>query len=102
MAGLLRHSYFKLLGLNRSVASSFVGFRRISEDYRPDYYSALGLSRAADTKQIKLAYFRMAKKYHPVSQYSLSYVCGSFSTIVVNTLKLVWWSYRRLLSLEAC
>jgi hypothetical protein len=33
---------------------------------RPDYYSALGISKAADVKQIKLAYFRMAKKYHPV------------------------------------
>ena len=31
----------------------------------PDYYSTLGISRTASADDIKLAYFRMAKKYHP-------------------------------------
>ena len=30
-----------------------------------DYYKVLGLSRAADNKQIKKAFRDMAKKYHP-------------------------------------
>ena len=31
----------------------------------PDYYSALGIRRSADLKTIKLAYFNLAKKFHP-------------------------------------
>jgi DnaJ-class molecular chaperone len=31
----------------------------------PDYYQTLGISRGADEKEIKAAYRRMARKYHP-------------------------------------
>ncbi len=31
----------------------------------PDYYAVLGLNRAATPRQVKVAYFKRAKKYHP-------------------------------------
>ena len=31
----------------------------------PDYYGILGVGRNADLSEIKLAYFNMAKKFHP-------------------------------------
>jgi preprotein translocase subunit Sec63 len=68
MSVILRQSFFKA-GLVRAIKSPIFGLRTISDDYRPDYYSALGVSKAADLKNIKLAYFRMAKKYHPVRRY---------------------------------
>ena len=30
-----------------------------------DYYSVLGINKSANLKEIKIAYFRLAKKYHP-------------------------------------
>ena len=38
---------------------------KLSAGFRPDYYQSLGINRNADSADIKLAYFRMAKKYHP-------------------------------------
>ena len=32
---------------------------------RVDYYEALGVNKTCDAKSIKVAYFRLAKKYHP-------------------------------------
>jgi hypothetical protein len=58
-----------LAGVNTDKLIKFVTYGRkkfYNLGPRPDYYSALGISKAADVKQIKLAYFRMAKKYHPV------------------------------------
>ena len=39
--------------------------RRWLQQEAPDYYSILGVPRHADLAQIKLAYFNMAKKFHP-------------------------------------
>ena len=39
--------------------------RRLLQQEAPDYYSILGVPRHADLPQIKLAYFNMAKKFHP-------------------------------------
>ena len=36
-----------------------------SDDHAPNYYAILGVNRASDLKDIKMAYFRQAKKYHP-------------------------------------
>ena len=33
--------------------------------HKLDYYSVLGISRGSDQKAVKVAYFRLAKKYHP-------------------------------------
>ena len=38
---------------------------RMLQQEAPDYYSILGVPRHADLPQIKLAYFNMAKKFHP-------------------------------------
>ena len=80
MATLLRKTaatlrLFRALKLPSAIPVRFVG----NEDYRPDYYSALGVSKVADTKQIKLAYFRMAKKYHPVNIFNFCICIVKFS-----------------------
>lgn len=36
-----------------------------TQQHSPDYYALLGINRTSDIKTIKLAYYRLAKKYHP-------------------------------------
>ena len=34
-------------------------------DPKKDYYSILGVTKDASEKEVKIAYYRMAQKYHP-------------------------------------
>lgn len=63
MTFLLRRPMARLCRLQTKILP--IVFRCSHDDYKPDYYSVLGVPKTAETKQIKLAYFRMAKKYHP-------------------------------------
>ena len=46
-----------------------------------DYYSILGISRNADASEIKKAYRKLAKKYHPDSNEGDDYAAGKFKEI---------------------
>lgn len=50
------------------TARDFRGMHRISRAYfaaGQDYYNTLGLDKNADQKQIKAAFYKLAKQYHP-------------------------------------
>ena len=34
-------------------------------DPKEDYYKTLGVSKSSSDKEIKLAYYKLAQKYHP-------------------------------------
>lgn len=38
---------------------------RVFSSSKQDFYKVLGVSKGADKAEIKKAYFKMAKKYHP-------------------------------------
>lgn len=56
--------------LSRASRSFFVNtqrrqFRTSSVLAKKDFYDELGVSKGADQDEIKKAYFKLAKKYHP-------------------------------------
>ncbi|XP_027053817.1 dnaJ homolog subfamily A member 3, mitochondrial-like [Pocillopora damicornis] len=67
-----RNGIFFLSASSRKINPSFLGaisshreFHTSDPTYKKDYYKILGVPRNADQKEIKKAYFNLAKKYHP-------------------------------------
>ena len=60
---------YRSLGCLRLKPSSctFRHFSTSNHLYSTDYYKVLGIPKNADQKQIKKAYYQLAKKYHPDS-----------------------------------
>ena len=40
----------------------------ITYDHKNDYYTCLGVKDSDDDKKIKMAYYKLAQKYHPDKQ----------------------------------
>ena len=63
MLCLLRNPGFKLIAQNLSVTYQIN--QRHYQGRHINYYDVLGVKRHADVKEVKVAYFKMAKKFHP-------------------------------------
>lgn len=67
--------------------------RNNADSYIPDYYTVLGVSRGSEVKDIKVAYFRMAKKYHPDSN-NTDHARFMFQLVAeaYEVCNFSWWS----------
>ena len=60
----------RIIGVCRQKRDVLTFLRALHNRYI-DYYEVLGVNRYADIKEIKLGYFKMAKKFHPDSNKTL-------------------------------
>ncbi|KAA0706141.1 DnaJ -like protein subfamily A member 3, mitochondrial [Triplophysa tibetana] len=54
-----------MTGVGSSQILSKLSFHTSAPAYKQDFYQILGVPRASTQKEIKKAYYQMAKKYHP-------------------------------------
>jgi len=58
--------------LFRDFLKLTVPVRCLSTKFQPNYYEVLGVDRAASSKEIREAYIKKSKEYHPDSGYKLN------------------------------
>lgn len=80
-----------VIGTSRTIGSNSLNDRRInraqtrttsrcfSSASKRDFYDVLGVAKGADKGEIKKAYFKLAKKYHPDTN-KVSFLMGMLSS----------------------